>query len=183
MQAIIDAIKSGKLNAKACCVISNNSKSGASERAAREGIPFYHISGVKYPNPNDLARAIIEKFELHGVDTIVLAGYMKALDSSIIKRFSGRVLNIHPALLPKYGGKGMYGEYVHKAVLESGDTVSGATVHLVNDEYDRGRILQQIEVPVLPDDTVETLAARVLEKEHFIYADTLQKIANGQIII
>jgi phosphoribosylglycinamide formyltransferase 1 len=183
MQAIIDACRSGELNAEPCCIVSNNSKSGAADRASRESIPFYHISSVTHPVAEELAAAIIVAFERHGVDTIVLAGYMKPIDGSIIRRFNSRVLNIHPALLPKYGGKGMYGEYVHKAVLEAGDKTSGATVHLVNNEYDRGRILQQIKVPVFVEDTVETLAARVLEQEHFVYKDTLIKISNGEIVI
>lgn len=183
MQAIIDAIKNGRLDAKACCLISNNSDSGAMQRAKNEGIPAFHISQKIYPDENEMNKAIIHTFEKHNVDTIVLAGYMKILHPEIIHHFKGRVLNIHPALLPKFGGKGMYGKNVHKAVLEAGETKSGATIHLVDEVYDNGRILAQREVPVYPDDTVETLAARVLEQEHILYPETLEKIAKGIIVI
>ncbi|MFC2130155.1 phosphoribosylglycinamide formyltransferase [Bacteroidota bacterium] len=181
MQSIIDACKSGSLNAIPRCVISNNSKSFALARAEKEEIPFYHISSVQYPDPGELDKAIIRTFLKHEVDTVILAGYMKKLGVSIIRKFKGRILNIHPALLPKYGGKGMYGNFVHEAVLKSEDKVSGPTVHLVDEIYDNGRILGQQEVAVLPGDTVETLSARVLEYEHILYPETIQKIASGKI--
>jgi len=181
MQAIIDACKSGKLNAKPCCVISNNSKSGALERAAKEQIPFFHISSAKYPTEEELDNTIIDTFSKLGVDTVILAGYMKKLGLSVIRHYKGRILNIHPALLPKYGGKGMYGKFVHEAVLKAEEKESGPTVHLVDEIYDNGRILNQNKVPVYPEDTVETLSARVLEQEHIIYPETLQMIASGEI--
>jgi phosphoribosylglycinamide formyltransferase-1 len=181
MQAIIDACKSNKLNALPAVVISNNSKSKALVRAKSENIPFYHISGVAYPDQDDLDKAIVEKLKLHDVDVVVLAGYMKKIGDRVIEAFPGRILNIHPALLPKYGGKGMYGNYVHEAVLAAGDKVSGPTVHIVDGKFDHGRILLQREVPVLDGDTVETLSARVLAEEHKIYWETLQKIVSGDI--
>lgn len=181
VQAIVDACKSGVLDAEPCCIISNNSKSFVLERARKEGIPYYHISSNKYPNQDDIDNAIIGLFEKHNVDTVILAGYMKKIGDKLLNHFKGRVLNIHPALLPKFGGKGMYGKYVHEAVLKSGEKFSGPTIHLVDNEYDNGRILAQKKVPVYPDDTIDTLSARVLEQEHIIYAETLQKIANGEI--
>ncbi len=181
MQSIIDACKRGSLNAAPSCVISNNSKSFALARAKKEGIPFYHISSVQYSDTDELDKAIIRTFLGHGVDTVILAGYMKKLGLSVIRHFKGRILNIHPALLPEYGGKGMYGNFVHEAVLQSGDKVSGPTVHLVDEIYDNGRILGQKEIPVMSGDTVETLSARVLEQEHILYPETLQKIASGEI--
>jgi phosphoribosylglycinamide formyltransferase 1 len=183
MQAIINACKDGSLDAKPCCVISNNSDSFALERAKIEGIPFYHISEKIYPNAGEVDSEIISKFDTHGVDTVILAGYMKMLGENVIQHFHGRVLNIHPALLPKFGGKGMYGMRVHEAVLRAGEKVSGATVHLVDNQYDRGRILLQKEVPVMEDDSPEILAKRVLEVEHFIYPETLRMIACGKIQI
>ncbi|PKL85190.1 MAG: phosphoribosylglycinamide formyltransferase [Ignavibacteriae bacterium HGW-Ignavibacteriae-1] len=183
MQAIIDAIKSGETDAVAALVISNNSESGAIERAKKEGIPFSHISSKTHPDENERISTMIEKLDECNIDLIILAGYMKKIPSQIIEHVGGRVLNIHPALLPKFGGEGMYGMNVHKAVIESGETVSGATVHLVDSEYDRGRILMQKEVPVLADDTPETLAARVLVAEHLLYKETLKKIISGDIII
>jgi phosphoribosylglycinamide formyltransferase-1 len=181
MQAIIDAIQIGLLSAEASLLITNNSQSYALERAKLAGIPSYHLSGKT--NPSDLNEVIIEKLNKHQANIIVLAGYMKKLDDSIIDFVEGRVLNIHPALLPKFGGEGMYGINVHNAVISAEEKVSGATVHLVNNHYDEGRILNQIECPVLTDDTPEKLAERVLEIEHFIYTDTLIKITKGEIII
>lgn len=183
MQAIIDACKSGELFAEPAVCASNNSKSRALERCRAESIPAYHVSSKTHPDPKDYENALIEILERHFVDTICLAGFMKKLPDAVLERFNGRVLNIHPALLPKFGGKGMYGLNVHKAVLEARESRSGATVHLVSSEYDRGKILARREAPVLPDDTPESLAARVLEIEHEIYPETLQKIALGEIII
>jgi phosphoribosylglycinamide formyltransferase 1 len=183
MQAIIDSCKSGYLNANLCAVISNNSQSGAIERAKLEGIPYYHISSKTHPGDGAMDNAIVEIFDYHKVDTIVLAGYMKKIGNIVLEHFKGRVLNIHPALLPKYGGEGMYGSLVHEAVLRAGEKFSGVTVHLVDPLYDHGRIVAQRTVPVFSDDTLETLSARVLEQEHSIYSETLQKIAEGIIII
>jgi phosphoribosylglycinamide formyltransferase-1 len=179
MQAIVDACKAGRIEAEPAVIISNNSKSGAIQRAEREAIPYYHISGKTHPDSED--RAIAEKMANHAVDLVILAGYMKKLGAETLRKFGGRILNIHPALLPKFGGKGMYGKYVHEAVLESGETESGPTVHLVDEHYDRGRILAQSKVPVLPGDTPESLAARVLEQEHKLYPATIQRIAAGEI--
>ena len=181
MQAIIDSCKNGTLNAVPACVVSNNSNSGALERAKKENIPNYHISSVQYANQEEIDSAIIEVFEKHEVNIVILAGYMKKLGEKVIRHFKGHVLNIHPALLPKYGGKGMYGNFVHSAVLKAGEKFSGPTVHVVDEHYDKGRILAQKQVPVYPDDTIETLAERVLEQEHIIFSETLQKIALGEI--
>lgn len=183
LQAIIDAIKEGRLDAVPCVVISNNSNAFALERARREGIPCYHISSKHYPDENELDEAILQTMLKHNVDIVVLAGYMKKVGNKLLQHFKNRVLNIHPALLPKYGGKGMYGEFVHKAVLEAGEKESGCTVHLVDEIYDHGRILGQSVVPVYPDDTVESLAARVLEQEHKLYPRVLQQIASGEIVL
>ena len=181
MQAIIDAIKAGKIDGEAGCVISNNSQSGAIERAKKEGIPFYHISGKTHPDPEAHDKAIINAFRKHNVNLIVLAGYMRKVSSKIIREWEGRILNIHPALLPKFGGKGMWGMHVHEAVIEAGEKVSGPTVHVVDEHFDHGRILAQLEVPVLPDDTPETLAARVLEQEHRLYPLVIARISEGLI--
>ena len=181
LQTIIDACKEGRLQARVRVVVCNNSGAMAIERARREGIPFRHISGRTHPDPRELDAAISSAFEEHGVELVVLAGYMKKLGPRTLDRYRGRVLNIHPALLPKFGGEGMYGHRVHEAVLESGDAVSGVTVHMVDEEYDRGPIIAQRQVPVLVDDTPESLAFRVLEQEHALYPETLQMIASGEI--
>lgn len=183
VQAIIDAIKGGKLDARPCVVISNNSNAYVLELAKKEGIPFYHISSKHYPNEEVLEQKILETLIKHNVDTVILAGYMKKVGSKVLSHFRNRVLNIHPALLPKFGGKGMYGKFVHKAVINAGEKESGCTVHLVDEHYDHGRILGQIKVPVLSNDAPETLAARVLAEEHRLYPIILQKIANGEIVL
>jgi phosphoribosylglycinamide formyltransferase 1 len=181
MQAIIDACKSGRLKATPAVVISNNSASGAITRAQNEGVPHYYLSGKTHPGPGELDEAILSTFLHHQVDIIVLAGYMKKLGPKTLAHFQGRILNIHPALLPKFGGEGMYGIHVHEAVIAAGEKVSGVTIHLVDEQYDTGKILAQTRVPVMPDDTPETLAARVLEQEHILYAETLQRIVTGEI--
>lgn len=181
MQAIIDSIKRGELDAVPAVVISNNSNAFALERAKKEGIPAYHLSSKHYPNEEELDQAILDTLIKHNVNIVCLAGYMKKVGPKVLNYFKNRVLNIHPALLPKYGGKGMYGKFVHEAVLKAGEKQSGCTVHLVDEHYDHGRILGQKIVPVFPDDDVETLAQRVLEQEHKLYPEILQKIAKGEI--
>jgi len=181
MQAIIDSIKSGALNAEACAVISNNSGSGAIDRARNEGIPYYHISSVTHPDPAEMDNAMIDALHSHSAEIIILAGYMKKISPKFIEAFRGRILNIHPALLPKFGGEGFYGMKVHEAVIASSEKVSGATIHVVDEKYDHGRILHQLQVEVLPGDTAETLAQRVLGIEHLLYTQTLKMISAGEI--
>ena len=181
VQAILDACREGRLDAEPRVVISNNSDAPVLERARRAGVPAFHLSSHTYPDPAHLDQAILDTLEQHEVNVIVLAGYMKKLGPRTLKRYRGRVLNIHPALLPKFGGQGMYGRRVHEAVLAAGEKVTGVTVHLADEDYDRGKILAQRTVPVLAGDTPDSLAARVLEVEHQIYADTLQRIARGEI--
>ncbi len=179
MQAIIDACRSGGLSADPCVVVSNNSDSGALVRARTEGIAAYHLSEKTHPGTVD--REIVAVLQRHGVEVVCLAGYMKKLGVEILAAYRERILNIHPALLPKFGGRGMYGIRVHEAVLAAGEERSGATIHLVNGEYDQGRILAQEEVSVEAGDTPEVLQTRVLAVEHRLYAATLAQIARGEI--
>jgi len=182
MQAIMDACKSGRLDAKPCVVISNNSDSMALQRAKNEGIPHYHISSVTHPGPLE-DEEILRVLRHHGVDTVILAGYMKKLGPDTLQAYRGRILNIHPALLPRFGGKDMYGKRVHEAVLAAGEKVTGVTIHIVDENYDTGPIINQCQVPVLEGDTVDSLAERVLRHEHVLYAETLQKICDGRIVL
>ena len=168
LQSLIDSSKKGLFEGEITAVISNNSGAYALERAREAGIANYHISGKKFPERDRFVDEILKTLAKHNVNLIVLAGYMKLLPLEVVKKYRNRILNIHPALLPKYGGKGMYGMNVHKAVVESGDRISGATVHFVDEIFDHGVILIQRTVPVLPDDDPETLAARVLKVEHKI---------------
>lgn len=181
LQAIIDSCRSGAADAEVRVVISNNSRSLALERARRANIPASHLSSGTHPAPDLLDEAITETLHRHGVQVVALAGYMKMLGPRTLDAYRNRILNVHPALLPKFGGWGMFGARVHAAVLASGDRVSGVTVHLVDDEYDCGPVISQVEVPVMPGDTPETLAARVLAQEHILYPKTLQRIASGEI--
>ena len=127
------------------------------------------------------AAGMIDLLERSRVDWIVLAGYLKRVPAEVVRRYRGRILNVHPALLPRHGGKGMYGERVHRAVLAAGESRSGASVHLVDEEYDRGPVVAQREVPVLPDDTPTSLAARVLEVEHRLLPEVVVAVAEGRL--
>jgi len=181
LQAIIDACRQGHIEANCCVVISNNSKSGALERATKSGIPSYHLSGDTHRPPSNLDETIRDVLEKHNVNLVVLAGYMKLLGPLTISHFRNRILNIHPGLLPRFGGKGMYGDNVHRAVLESGQQITGVTIHLVAEEYDLGSIIAQTKIAISPGECIESLKARVLELEHELYVDTLSKIATGYI--
>ncbi len=181
IQAVIDACREGRLDADPRVVISNNSRSMALRRAADAGIPNYHVSTVTHPDYDARYRVIVDILERHGVDLVVLGGYMKKLGPETISRFRGRIVNVHPALLPKFGGRGFYGIAVHEAVLASGESVTGPTIHLVDEQIDHGHVLAQREVAVKQDDTAETLAERVLAVEHSLYVDTLRRIASGEI--
>jgi phosphoribosylglycinamide formyltransferase-1 len=181
MQAVIDACKSGRLKARPCVVISNNGDSEALTRAKREGIPAYHLSSKTHPDPEQLDQTIMRTLVDHGTDLVLLAGYMKKLEPLTLDAFQGRILNIHPALLPKYGGQGMYGRNVHEAVLQAGETETGVTIHLVDGTYDHGAIVAQCRVPVEQNDTVETLSERVLKREHEFLVETLKRIMEGKI--
>lgn len=183
-QAIIDALQHGFIrNTTIVLAITNNSNAGALAIARTHHIPALHLTNGQYASDDAFNKALLQALDNHHVNFIVLAGYMKKIDPVIIRKYKNRVINIHPALLPAFGGKGMYGMRVHEAVIASKDAVSGATVHLVDEEYDRGRILLQQSVPVDPTDTPETLAAKVLEIEHRIYPEVIRRIAEGQIVL
>jgi phosphoribosylglycinamide formyltransferase-1 len=159
LDALLRALGPGA-PARVVLVLSDRSDAPAVERAAARDIP-----AVTLREPFE-SREWLEALERHAVDLVVLAGYLKLVPADVVARYRGRILNVHPALLPNFGGKGMYGRRVHEAVLASGARESGATVHLVDEVYDRGAILGQARVPVLPGDDPDTLAARVLELEH-----------------
>jgi phosphoribosylglycinamide formyltransferase 1 len=168
LQAILDSCDNKQIKALVVAVISNNSNAFALNRAQMAGIDGFHISQKKYPNPDDYLRQMETVLDNKRINLIVLAGYMKLLPSEIVDRYYGRIINIHPALLPKFGGPGMYGANVHQAVLTAGEQYSGATVHIVDSKFDHGPILIQRRAPVLVNDTPESLAARILEIEHQI---------------
>lgn len=184
MRAIVQAHRDGRLpQVTPAVAISNNSQSLAVAFARESGIPAYHLSDRTHPDPDALDAAIAATLVRHEVTLVILSGYMRKIGPRTLSAFDGRILNIHPALLPKFGGRGMYGDRVHAAVLAAKAPVSGATVHLVDAEYDHGRALAQRQVPVLPDDTVESLGARVRATEGLLYLDVLRGIADGSITL
>ena len=174
LQAILDYFRDHPGSANVVLVVSNKAGSGALDRARAAGIAATVVS------PADGA-AIRALFEAHRVDLVVLAGYLKLVPTVVTQTWRGRVLNVHPALLPSFGGPGMYGLRVHAAVIASGALVSGTTVHFVDEMYDHGPIAAQETVPVVPGDTPETLAARVLELEHRLYPRVIAAVAAGRI--
>jgi phosphoribosylglycinamide formyltransferase-1 len=180
-QAVLDACKADLLPAKIGIVISNNMDSGALRRAQSAGIQIAHLSGQTHQNPESLDVAICTSLQAHKIDIVLLAGYMKKLGPKTLGAFRNRILNTHPALLPKFGGKGMYGLHVHQAVLAAGDVVTGVSIHLVDEEYDTGPIIAQCLVPVLSGDTPEILAARVQQNERRFVVEVLTEIAKGTI--
>jgi len=180
LQALIDASKSGMLHGEIVLVISNTSKAYGLVRAEKENINTFVYKVKNYDSPDLASDDLFSQLRKHDVEYIALAGYLKLLPQNIVKAFKGKIINIHPALLPKYGGKGMYGHFVHEAVIEAGDKESGITIHLADEIYDNGRILHQVKVPVKKDDTPDTLAARVLKQEHLWYARILDKLIKGE---
>jgi len=183
LQAIIDGCKSNQINAKVVVVISNNGDSMALKRANHEEIPAYHLSAKKCGDEEVLAKEILKVLSEYSVDMIFLAGYMRMLHVSVLEKYDNRIFNIHPALLPKFGGKGMYGMNVHSAVIEANEQETGVTIHRVNAEYDSGEIVAQTKVPVLEGDTAEVLAARVLEREHEFLVEVISDIVSGKIVL
>ena len=183
LQAVIDAIEAGELDATIAVVISNNSQSGALARAARHLLPSAHLSGATHADARGLDAAIRDALRAHDANLVLLAGYMKKLGPATLGAFKGRVINTHPALLPKHGGKGLYGSRVHAAVLATREKVTGVSVHLVDRDYDTGRVLAQREVRVEPGDDVDSLTARVQAAERDFLVDVLRRVASGALAL
>jgi phosphoribosylglycinamide formyltransferase 1 len=181
LQCIVDACATGHIQGKVVVIISNDGKSGALSRARTSGIPAHHLSSVTHPAPDALDAANRAALIEAQVDVVFLAGYLKRLGPATLRAFRGRVLNTHPALLPKFGGEGMFGDCVFEAVLASGESQSGVSVHLVDDNYDTGRVIRQVRVPVEAKDCVESLKARVRECERDVVVQTLAAIATGEL--
>jgi phosphoribosylglycinamide formyltransferase-1 len=178
LQAILDAIDSGKLDSvRVELVISSNREAYALKRAESRGIPTMVIDAHDWPGPRERDDKLLEVLNELNPDLIVLAGYMKILPESIVGRFPRKIINIHPSLIPQFCGEGFYGMRVHRAVLEAGETTSGATVHYVDEGVDTGEVLLQEQVPVLKGDTPESLAARVLETEHRILPEVINRLS------
>src|SRR5689334_11267197 len=181
LQSLLDACAAGRIAGRVAVVISNNSDAGALRRARHAGVEAVHLSAKTHDHPAALDAAIRHVLVAADVDVVFLAGYMKKLGPLVLAAFDGRILNTHPALLPRFGGPGMYGDRVFEAVLEAGETESGVSIHLVDAEYDTGAIVSQCRVPVCGGDSLDDLKARVQAREKELVVETLGQIAKGEI--
>lgn len=181
MKAICNACRKGRLDAEPVLVISNNADASALDWARTCGIATYHMSAKKLGSNDLLDETVCDTLKKSYITHIVLSGYMRKLGEQTLAAYDARILNVHPSLLPAFGGKGMYGDRVHTAVLDAGVSTSGATIHLVTQNYDEGPVISRATCPVRPDDSLETLKSRVAKIETELYIDTLQKIADRQI--
>jgi phosphoribosylglycinamide formyltransferase-1 len=181
VQSVVQACGEGLLAADPALIISNNRDSAVLEFGRSRGVPSVWIGGAAYEDQALRDEAIRTQLSNHDVDVVLLLGYMRKLGPETLGCFRNRILNIHPALLPKHGGKGKYGIHVHESVLASGDTETGVSIHLVDAEYDRGPVIAQCRVSVLNSDTPATLQARVLAREHEFLVETLNMIVAGSI--
>jgi phosphoribosylglycinamide formyltransferase-1 len=183
MQFIINSTKNGILKglAQVVLVISNNPNAYALERARNENIKSVCVERKNFEEEKSFNDSILKELKNAEIDIVCLAGYMRIIGHEIIKTYHGRMLNIHPALLPKFGGKGMYGHYVHEAVVKAREIKSGATVHFVEEKYDAGEIIIQQEVEVFENDSPEDVAKRVLDVEHQIYPKAIKEVIESLI--
>jgi len=177
LQALIDACRQEDYPARIALVLSNNPEAYGLRRAEDAGLPAATINHKDYKTREEFEAAIQKVLGGYNIDLICLAGFMRILTAGFVNSWKNKILNTHPALLPKHGGEGMYGEHVHRAVLAAGEKESGVSIHIVTPECDRGPVILQKKVPVLPGDTPETLAARVLEQEHIAYPEAVRLIA------
>ncbi|PCI37381.1 MAG: phosphoribosylaminoimidazolecarboxamide formyltransferase, partial [Elusimicrobia bacterium] len=183
LQALIDSTENKSIPGKIVLVLSNKEDAGALKRAERAGIPFQAVRPSDFSTPEAFDAFLAEECRKANVELVCLAGYLRKLRAPMLDAFQNRILNIHPALLPAFGGKGMYGMKVHESVLESGAKVSGCTVHYADDAYDHGPILLQSTVHVLPNDTVESLATRVRQQEHWLFPEAVKLVAENRVKI
>ncbi len=181
LQSIIDACEQGFIPGKVVVVISNKKEAYALERAKKHNIQAIHLNPKDFSSRYEYYEKICNCLERKSVNLVCLAGFLLKVENPLLERFKGCIMNIHPALLPCFGGKGMYGHYVHEAVLESGAKFSGCTVHLVDEKYDHGPIIVQRIVPVDDNDTPESLAERVLKEEHKAFPEAIKLFAEGKI--
>lgn len=180
-EAIVKATRDGALQAEVTGLIVNRGKIGVLDRAERLNVPRAILSPKDFPTRAEWDAAMAKRLQDWSADWVVLAGYLALIGPAVLAAFPGRIVNSHPALLPKFGGEGMYGDRVHEAVLQAGEPETGITIHTIDDVYDRGLILAQERVPVLPGDTPATLAARVKSRETAFYPKVLNDLITGRI--
>lgn len=179
--AILDKVQTGVISARIVCVVSECEHPPVFDVARAAGIPVYSLNRRQYTAPEEYAAALLQLLERHNTDLILLAGYLKLIPSPVVRKFPHAIVNIHPALLPNFGGQGFFGMKVHEAVIASGVKVTGVTIHFVDEKYDNGAIICQEQVAVLPGDTPESLAHRVLEVEHRLYPEVVQALCEDKI--
>jgi phosphoribosylglycinamide formyltransferase-1 len=184
LQALIDAIEDGRIpDARIVVVISNRKTAYGLERARAHGIPAECVLKKDFESEEAFNGAILERLKFYRVDLVVLAGYLSILSPEVVRAYPNRIINIHPSLIPAFCGKGFYGERVHRAVLEYGVKITGATVHFVDEGTDTGPIILQRPVEVRDDDDVHSLAARVLEVEHQLLPEAVRLFVEGRLVV
>lgn len=181
LQALIDAQEAGQIDGEIVLVLSNASKAYALERARKHGIEAKFISKKQAGSDEAFNDAILAELRRVGAELVVLAGYLPIVGAQVVRAYEHRIINIHPALIPSFCGPGMYGHHVHEAVLAYGAKISGATTHFVDEQVDHGGVIMQASVPVLEDDTPDTLAARVLTVEHRILPESVSLFCAGKL--
>ena len=181
LQALIDAQEAGRIDGEIVLVLANASKAYALERARKHGIEARFISKKQAGSDEAFNDAILAELRRVGAELVVLAGYLPIVGRQIVRAYEHRIINIHPALIPAFCGPGMYGHHVHEAVLAYGAKISGATTHFVDEQVDHGGVIMQASVPVLEDDTPDTLAARVLTVEHRILPESVRLFCAGKL--
>ena len=181
LQALIDAQEAGRIDGEIVLVLSNASKAYALERARKHGIEAKFVSKKQAGSDEAFNDAILSELRRVGAELVVLAGYLPIVGAQVVRAYEHRIINIHPALIPAFCGPGMYGHHVHEAVLAYGAKISGATTHFVDEQVDHGGVIMQASVPVLEDDTPDTLAARVLTVEHRILPESVRLFCAGKL--
>ncbi len=182
-KSLLNSIDAGHIPAVISCVISDKANPPAFDIAKDGGIPTRSINRKQYSYPSDYSDAILAFLDKYKIDLIVLAGYMRLIPSVIVAKYRQAIMNIHPALLPNFGGKGYYGMKVHARVIETGVKITGVTVHFVDEHYDTGPIILQKSVEVLQTDTPESLAARVLKVEHRVYPEAVKAYCEDRLVV
>lgn len=180
-QALIDRKNSGELHVELALLIGNNSIAGAFDKAKKHGIPSVHLAPSHFESEQVYTDKLMSLLDSHKIDLIVLAGYMKKLPSAVVNKYRHRIVNVHPGLLPAFGGKGMYGSKVHQAVIDYGAKLTGVTIHFVDEEYDHGPIISQVPIAVFDNDDSDSLAERVLKAEHSNYWKAIEAICSGRV--
>lgn len=180
-QALVDACESGEIKGEVVALVTTQRHAYAATRARMHKIDVLFFEPEKYNSRTTMCSKMAKALHEKNVELVCLAGYMLKLEPCMVRSFPNRILNIHPALLPKFGGQGMYGKRVHEAVIAAGESESGCTIHLVDEIYDNGPVLAQAKVPVQPNDTPETLAERIHAQEHALYVSVVKRICSGEI--